>query len=88
MGKKDDKCDLVMQISDNIICNIIVEYESLFGDKDSFVSLTEWMNGEGFDVTTHERGCSCMFQLTWDQWEVLKKAVKTLQKPRKPKVPS
>ena len=41
-------------------------YDS-FADKDDFMELCEWHNGEGFDVTIDNRH----FSLTWGQWECL-----------------
>ena len=38
-----------------------------FADKNSFMEVCEWHNGEGFDVTIDNR----QFQFTWGQWECL-----------------
>lgn len=35
---------------------------------DDFMEMTEWHNGEGFDVTTGDKH----FQLTWGEFEALK----------------
>jgi len=44
-----------------------------------YIEITEWKNGEGFDVEIstydHKR-----FQLTWGEYEVMKKLVKLLNK--------
>jgi len=58
----------------NILCNI--EDSSA---KDSYVSVTEWANGSGFDVEIME-GDSENFSMTWEAWQVLKKIVKRLNK--------
>ena len=38
-----------------------------FADKDDFMEVCEWHNGEGFDVTINNR----VFSFTWGQWECL-----------------
>jgi hypothetical protein len=38
-----------------------------FGDKNSYMEVCEWKNGEGFDVTIDNRH----FSFTWGQWECL-----------------
>ena len=42
-----------------------------------FVEITEWSNGEGFDISM---GYDRNFQLTYGEFELLKKMVKTLMK--------
>jgi len=49
----------------------------IHADENSFIEVTEWSNGEGFDVeisTTSSR-----FQLTWGEYDALKKIVKKLK---------
>jgi len=44
-----------------------------------YIEITEWKNGEGFDVeisTYYHK----IFQLTWGEYEVMKKLVKLLNK--------
>jgi hypothetical protein len=41
-----------------------------FSEKNDFVELTEWHNGEGFDVTVSGK-FDTKFSLTWGQWESL-----------------
>ncbi len=41
-----------------------------FSEKNDFVELTEWNNGEGFDVTVSGK-FDTKFSLTWGQWESL-----------------
>lgn len=60
----------------NTVKTTICKYESLFGDKHAFVTVTDWENGEGFDVTMNEKGCDSIFQMTLDQWTALKKTMK------------
>lgn len=46
-------------------------------DKSDFIEVTEWTNGDGFDVTISERPS---FQMTWGEFKLLKKLVKMLDK--------
>lgn len=45
----------------------------------SFIEVTEWYNGEGFDVTL-ESSSSHHIYFTWGQFKALKKLVKVLEK--------
>jgi hypothetical protein len=36
------------------------------------MELTEWYNGEGFDITVSAPGGDQRFSLTWGQWMALK----------------
>ena len=42
-------------------------YDHLAKDND-FIEVTEWYNGEGFDVVINDR----QFQFTWGEFEALK----------------
>ena len=46
-----------------------------FAKKDDFIELTSWFNGEGFDINIHAAQHSSI-QLTWGQWEAIKKMIK------------
>lgn len=48
-------------------------------EKHGFIEVSEWSNQEGFDVYIHSFGQES-FKLTYRQFEVLKKAVKALDK--------
>ena len=48
-----------------------------FAGKDDFIEVTEWINGEGFDVEIVGK-LSTRFQLTWGEYTALKKLVKNL----------
>lgn len=41
-----------------------------FAKEDDFVEVTEWTNGEGFDVHISSRN-SQVFSLTWGEWDAL-----------------
>ena len=51
----------------------------IFAKEGSFIEVTEWKNGEGFDVevNSNER---ILFSLTWGQYKALKKVIKQLNK--------
>lgn len=46
-------------------------------EKDSFIELTEWKNGEGFDVNIHNYG-EKFIQLSWGEFKLIKKLAKKL----------
>ena len=49
-----------------------------YGKEDDYIEVTEWANGEGFDVDieTNQRQ---RFQLTWGQYEALKALVNKIE---------
>ena len=56
--------------------SVFAEVKGILSKPGDFIEITEWNNGEGFDVTIN----STMFQLTWDQYKLLTKLVKKLKK--------
>lgn len=46
-------------------------------DENDYIEITEWKNGEGFDVDIVGK-LSTRFQLTWGEYAALKKLVKKL----------
>jgi ribosomal protein L44E len=50
-----------------------------FGKEHDYIEVTEWKNGEGFDVEINGRKTE-RFQLTWGEFDALKKLVKQLKK--------
>ena len=44
---------------------------------DDYIEITEWTDGEGFDVNINERE---MFSLTWGEFSAIKKLIKQLEK--------
>jgi len=42
-----------------------------FAKDDCFIEVTEWYNGEGFDVLIEKDGNSQRFSLTMGEWECL-----------------
>lgn len=51
----------------------------VFAKENDFIEVTEWTNGEGYDVTI-EAGPGAHFQITDGQFRALKKLIKTLNK--------
>jgi len=45
---------------------------------DDFMEITEWANGEGFDVDIAAK-LPTRFQLTWGEYKALKKLIKELE---------
>jgi hypothetical protein len=46
-----------------------------------FIEITEWSNGEGFDINVSAKGTgNQIIQLTWGEFKALKKLVKELDK--------
>ena len=54
------------------------KYDYIAGEGD-FIEVTEWKNGEGFDVEIVGK-LSTRFQLTWGGYTALKKLVKKLNR--------
>lgn len=48
-------------------------------EEDSFIEITEWNNGEGFDVEIQSK-LSTRFQLTWGEYDAIKKLIKELNR--------
>lgn len=44
-------------------------------DKNDYLEVTEWFNGEGFDVTLGLKGGDEKISLTWGQWDALQAVV-------------
>jgi len=47
----------------------------ILNDENGYIEITEWKNGEGFDVEVNST-INNRFQLTWGEWKLLKKMVK------------
>ena len=46
-----------------------------------FIEVTEWSNGEGFDINVSVKGTgNQIIQLTWGEYKALKKLVKAIEK--------
>ena len=49
-------------------------------DKGDFLEVTEWTNGEGYDIHISDVNGEKTFSLTWGQMEALNKCVKKIEK--------
>mgnify|MGYP001766796445 CR=1 FL=1 len=58
--------------------NTIMEECSIW---DSLVQVTDWINGEGYDITiTSKNGGIQHLSVTWSEFDIIKKATKKLGK--------
>ena len=62
----------------NAVFSYLKKYDFIADEKD-FIEVTEWKNGEGFDVDIVGK-LSSRFQLTWGEYTALKKLVKKINK--------
>jgi hypothetical protein len=46
-----------------------------FADEYDYIEVTEWKNGEGFDVSISCKGDNKLFSLTWGQWDAMQALV-------------
>jgi hypothetical protein len=53
------------------------KYCTLAGEHD-FIEVTEWTNGEGYDVSISSKLGSTLFQMTHGEFKALKKLIKKL----------
>lgn len=60
------------------VFSYLSKFDHLANDSD-FIEVCEWNNGEGFDVEIVGK-LPERFQLTWGEFNALKKAVKKLRK--------
>lgn len=54
------------------------KYDSFAGE-DDFIEVTNWNNGEGFDVEIQSK-LPTRFQLTWGEYNAMKKLIKELNR--------
>jgi hypothetical protein len=48
--------------------------------KGDFLEVTEWTNGEGYDIHIEDSSGPTRFMLTWGQFEAMKKCIKVIDK--------
>lgn len=48
--------------------------------KGDFLEVTEWTNGEGYDIHMEDSSGRTQFMLTWGQFEAMKKCIKVIDK--------
>lgn len=63
----------------SVFSDDLKNYCYLSGNND-FIEVTEWKNGEGFDVVIESHSHGDIFALTYGQFKLLKKLVKELSK--------
>jgi len=51
-----------------------------FAKEDDFIEVAQWKNGEGFDVTINNNHRDTLVQLTYGEFDAIKKLVKALDK--------
>jgi hypothetical protein len=75
---KKDKVEITESIRRTFYCDL-KPFDPGFAKEDEFIEVTEWTNGEGFDIlietTKREK-----FSLTWGEYDALKHLVKKLNK--------
>jgi len=49
-------------------------------DKGDFLEVTEWTNGEGYDIHISDVNGEKQFNITWGQYEAMKKCIKLINK--------
>ena len=59
------------------VFSYLKKYDNLAGEHD-FIEITEWNNGEGFDVEITGK-LSSRFQLTWGEFKALKKLINKIE---------
>lgn len=75
---KNKHVDVKTQTKTSMYCDL-KPFDSGFAKDYDFVEITEWSNGEGFDVLI-ETTKSERFSLTWGQYDAVKHLVKKLNK--------
>ena len=55
---------------------IMIERDDIYSKEGDFVEVTEWSNGEGFDVSTQDQ----MYNISYIEFKLLKKALKNMHK--------
>ena len=59
------------------VFSYLKKYDYLAGEHD-FIEITEWNNGEGFDVEITGK-LTTRFQLTWGEFKALKKLINKIE---------
>lgn len=49
-------------------------------DKGHFLEVTEWSNGDGYDIHIFDSEGERQIQLSWGQFEAMKKCIKAIDK--------
>lgn len=67
---------MIDQYKRNSCFTLIKDYDVFFAKDNDFIEITEWHNGEGFDLHIEDERGKSHLSLTWGQW----KAIKALKK--------
>lgn len=78
-SKKDKEMFLSELYSRKAIFAELKQFDPLFSKETDYIEITEWANGEGFDVDINTRQ-DAKFHLTWGQWDAIKCLIKKLNK--------
>lgn len=57
--------------------SVNVSIDDGYHKEHEFIEVTEWVNGEGYDITISERE---QFSLHFTEWDILKKIIKKFEK--------
>ncbi len=60
--------------------NVLVHFTGIVTGKHGYVSVTEWSNGEGWDVSISEpEGNEYYFAMSYEAWKALRRAVDVME---------
>jgi hypothetical protein len=65
-----------INITENTRKSLFASLEDAYHKEGDFIEVTEWSNGEGYDVTINEK----QFSLHFTEYEALKKIIKIFEK--------
>lgn len=60
-----------MKIQTDMLKSKTLHFESTFGDKNAYVTITEWANGEGYNIEVNSNGQEKCFNLTYEEFDAL-----------------
>ena len=66
-----------LKINENQRRAVNAQLDGAYHQKHDFIEVTEWSNGEGYDVTISDKQ---QFSIHFTEWDVLKKLIKHLEK--------
>ena len=68
-----------LKINENHRRAVNAELEGMLHRDGDFIEVTEWSNGEGYDVTISNSYKQESFSIHYAEWKVLKKLIKHLE---------
>ncbi len=60
------------RVQTSTVVQKVIEFSSMYGDKDAFAVATEWQNGDGWDININSKNRDTSFSLAWEEWKVLR----------------